>query len=216
YASDYLSLNVAINIKRHTQTPPNLFKLLVDTSIHWKACSFEGVRCKTEGDMWTIANYFSMHKFGEVDPIVASFSGGAVGVISAFIVVEILKQQEHKRCKYCLGTGYLACARCASTGAIVLIHPVTSANSGSQPSTPPKTERCSKVSGAGKNRPGVNILLHKPGYAAYEAISTPNQLEVRHFDLLHDKGKFSRIKGSSSMRIFQLVRANDKSLQLNS
>ncbi|GKC13553.1 hypothetical protein Tco_1010335, partial [Tanacetum coccineum] len=50
------------------------------------------------------ANYFSMHKFGEVDPIVASFSGGAVGVISAFIVVEILKQQEHKRCKYCLGT----------------------------------------------------------------------------------------------------------------
>ncbi|GJW03747.1 retrovirus-related pol polyprotein from transposon TNT 1-94 [Tanacetum coccineum] len=61
----------------------------------------------------------------------------------------------------------------------------------------------------------ANILLHKPGYAVYEAISTPNQLEVRHFDL-HDKGKFSRIKGSSSMCIFQLVRANDKSFQLNS
>lgn len=43
----------------------------------------------------------------QVDPIVASFSGGAVGVISALMVVEInnVKQQEHKRCKYCLGTG---------------------------------------------------------------------------------------------------------------
>lgn len=37
----------------------------------------------------------------------ASFSGGAVGVISALMVVEInnVKQQEQKRCKYCLGTG---------------------------------------------------------------------------------------------------------------
>lgn len=43
----------------------------------------------------------------QVDPIVASFSGGAVGVISALMVVEVnnVKQQEHKRCKYCLGTG---------------------------------------------------------------------------------------------------------------
>ena len=43
----------------------------------------------------------------QVDPIVASFSGGAVGVISALMVVEInnVKQQEHKRCKYCQGTG---------------------------------------------------------------------------------------------------------------
>lgn len=46
-------------------------------------------------------------KCSQVDPIVASFSGGAVGVISALMVVEInnVKQQEHKRCKYCLGTG---------------------------------------------------------------------------------------------------------------
>jgi hypothetical protein len=38
---------------------------------------------------------------------VASFSGGAVGVISALMVVEInnVKQQEHMRCIYCLGTG---------------------------------------------------------------------------------------------------------------
>lgn len=48
-----------------------------------------------------------MTNCSQVDPIVASFSGGAVGVISALMVVEVnnVKQQEHKRCKYCLGTG---------------------------------------------------------------------------------------------------------------
>ena len=36
----------------------------------------------------------------EVDPIVASFSGGAVGVISSLMVVEVnnVKLQEQKRC----------------------------------------------------------------------------------------------------------------------
>lgn len=97
----------------------------------------------------------SMHlpmQLSEVDPIVASFSGGAVGVISALMVVEInnVKQQEQKRCKYCLGTGYLACARCSSTGALVLIEPVAMVNGGDQPLSPPKTERCSNCSGAGK------------------------------------------------------------------
>ncbi|KAL7157108.1 hypothetical protein ABFS83_02G055600 [Erythranthe nasuta] len=77
----------------------------------------------------------SMHlsmQLSEVDPIVASFSGGAVGVISALMVVEInnVKQQENKRCKYCLGTGYLACARCTSTGSLVLIEPVSTLNGG--------------------------------------------------------------------------------------
>lgn len=49
----------------------------------------------------------SLGNCSQVDPIVASFSGGAVGVISALMVVEInnVKQQEQKRCKYCLGTG---------------------------------------------------------------------------------------------------------------
>lgn len=91
-------------------------------------------------------------QLSQVDPIVASFSGGAVGVISALMVVEInnVKQQEHKRCKYCLGTGYLACARCSSTGALVLIEPVLTASSGDQPLSVPKTERCSNCSGAGK------------------------------------------------------------------
>nr|XP_010919771.1 protein ORANGE, chloroplastic [Elaeis guineensis] len=91
-------------------------------------------------------------QLSQVDPIVASFSGGAVGVISALMVVEInnVKQQEHKRCKYCLGTGYLACARCSSTGAIVLIEPVATVNGGDQPLSPPRTERCSNCSGSGK------------------------------------------------------------------
>ncbi|KAE9465043.1 hypothetical protein C3L33_03032, partial [Rhododendron williamsianum] len=59
----------------------------------------------------------------------------AFGVISALMVVEInnVKQQERKRCKYCLGTGYLACARCSSTGALVLIEPVSTVNGGDQP-----------------------------------------------------------------------------------
>ncbi|KAG6418513.1 hypothetical protein SASPL_120717 [Salvia splendens] len=97
----------------------------------------------------------SMHlpmQLSEVDPIVASFSGGAVGVISALMVVEInnVKLQEHKRCKYCLGTGYLACARCSSTGSLVLIEPVSTYNGGDQPLSPPKTERCSNCLGAGK------------------------------------------------------------------
>ncbi|CAN6565184.1 unnamed protein product [Malus baccata var. baccata] len=89
---------------------------------------------------------------GQVDPIVASFSGGAVGVISALMVVEInnVKQQEHKRCKYCLGTGYLACARCSSTGTLVLTEPVSTVDGGNQPVSLPKTERCSNCSGAGK------------------------------------------------------------------
>ncbi|KAL8034869.1 hypothetical protein ABFX02_12G058900 [Erythranthe guttata] len=80
----------------------------------------------------------SMHlpmQLSEVDPIVASFSGGAVGVISALMVVEInnVKQQEHKSCKYCLRTGYLACARCTSTGSLVLIEPVSTLNEDSSP-----------------------------------------------------------------------------------
>ncbi|KAL3699806.1 hypothetical protein R1sor_017828 [Riccia sorocarpa] len=45
--------------------------------------------------------YWYFLRRSEVDPIVASFSGVAVGVISALMVVEInnVKQQEHKRCR---------------------------------------------------------------------------------------------------------------------
>ncbi|XP_019443206.1 PREDICTED: protein ORANGE, chloroplastic-like isoform X2 [Lupinus angustifolius] len=99
-----------------------------------------------------IRNMHLPMQLSQVDPIVASFSGGAVGVISALMVVEInnVKQQEQKRCKYCLGAGYLACARCSSTGAIVLIEPVSTLSGGNQPVSLPKTERCSNCSGSGK------------------------------------------------------------------
>ncbi|XP_010523305.1 PREDICTED: uncharacterized protein LOC104801670 isoform X2 [Tarenaya hassleriana] len=91
-------------------------------------------------------------QLSQVDPIVASFSGGAVGVISALMVVEVnnVKQQEHKRCKYCLGTGYLACARCSNTGSLVLIEPVSTVDGGDHPLSPPRTERCPNCSGSGK------------------------------------------------------------------
>ncbi|BBG98184.1 hypothetical protein Prudu_007518 [Prunus dulcis] len=90
-------------------------------------------------------------QLSQVDPIVASFSGGAVGVISALMIVEInnVKQQEQKRCKYCVGTGYLACARCSSTGTLVLTEPISTVD-GDQPLSLPKAERCSNCSGAGK------------------------------------------------------------------
>lgn len=97
----------------------------------------------------------SMHlpmQLSQVDPIVASFSGGAVGVISALMVVEInnVKQQEHKRCKYCLGTGYLACARCSNTGVLVLIEPPAGSNGVDKSPSSSKTERCPNCSGSGK------------------------------------------------------------------
>ncbi|KAL8159879.1 hypothetical protein V2J09_001416 [Rumex salicifolius] len=99
-----------------------------------------------------IQNMHLPMQLSDVDPIVASFSGGAVGVISALMVVEInnVKQQELKRCKYCLGTGYLACARCSNTGALVLIEPVSTVNGSDQPLSPPRTERCPNCAGAGK------------------------------------------------------------------
>ena len=47
-------------------------------------------------------------------------------------------------------SGYLACARCSSTGALVLIEPVSTVKGGDKPLSPPKTERCSNCSGSGK------------------------------------------------------------------
>ncbi|KAF3786062.1 hypothetical protein EJ110_NYTH25440 [Nymphaea thermarum] len=105
----------------------------------------------------------SMHlpfQLSQVDPIVASFSGGAVGVISALMVVEVnnVKQQEHKRCKYCLGTGYLACARCSNTGTIP-VEPIVMAEGSDQPLPLPKTQRCKNCLGAGKVMIAVFLIL---------------------------------------------------------
>lgn len=97
----------------------------------------------------------SMHlplQLSEVDPIVASFSGGAVGVISSLMVVEInnVKQQEHKRCRYCHGTGYLACARCSGSGSLIVAEPVASIGVDDRPLPAPTTQRCPNCSGAAK------------------------------------------------------------------
>ena len=42
-------------------------------------------------------------QLAHVDPIVASFCGGAVGVLSAFMVVEAnnARAQKKRRCQYC-------------------------------------------------------------------------------------------------------------------
>lgn len=37
-------------------------------------------------------------------------------------------------------------------------------------------------------RPGVNILFPRPGYPVYEARAAFSNLEVRHFNLLADRG----------------------------
>lgn len=87
-----------------------------------------------------IQNLHLPMQLSEVDPIVASFSGGAVGVITSLMVVELnnVKRQEKQRCRYCHGTGYLACARCAGSGAIVAMDGGAS------------SERCPNCAGAAK------------------------------------------------------------------
>ncbi|XP_057784769.1 protein ORANGE-LIKE, chloroplastic-like [Salvia miltiorrhiza] len=90
-------------------------------------------------------------QLSQVDPIVASFSGGAVGVISALMLLEInnVEQQEKKRCKYCHGTGYLSCARCSASGLCVSIEPIVT-NATDRPLNAPTTRRCQNCSGSGK------------------------------------------------------------------
>ncbi|PON82879.1 Heat shock protein DnaJ, cysteine-rich domain containing protein [Trema orientale] len=97
----------------------------------------------------------SMHlplQLSQVDPIVASFSGGAVGVISALMLIEAnnVEQQEKKRCKYCHGTGYLACARCSASGVCLRIDPISVSTISDRPLQVQATQRCLNCSGAGK------------------------------------------------------------------
>ncbi|XP_057975418.1 protein ORANGE-LIKE, chloroplastic [Malania oleifera] len=99
-----------------------------------------------------IHNMHLPSQLSQVDPIVASFSGGAVGVISALMLIEAnnVTQQEKKRCKYCHGTGYLACARCSASGICLSTEPVSVYGASDRPLHVPTTQRCPNCSGAGK------------------------------------------------------------------
>ncbi|CAN0879476.1 Protein ORANGE-LIKE, chloroplastic, partial [Linum grandiflorum] len=91
-------------------------------------------------------------QLSQVDPIVASFSGGAVGVISALMLIEAnnVEQQEKKRCRYCHGTGYLACARCGGGGVCLDVNPISISSTSDKPLRVPSTQRCPNCSSAGK------------------------------------------------------------------
>ncbi|KAL9227696.1 hypothetical protein vseg_003353 [Gypsophila vaccaria] len=91
-------------------------------------------------------------QLSQVDPIVASFSGGAVGVISALMLIEVnnVEQQEKKRCKYCHGSGYLSCARCSSSGVCLKTEPISISSDFNRPLRAPTPQRCPNCSGAGK------------------------------------------------------------------
>lgn len=96
----------------------------------------------------------SMHlptQMAEVDPIVASFCGGAVGVLTSLLVVEKnnLKMQARRRCIYCEGTGYLTCGNCLGTGAALGegVAAAAVAGNGAGPAAPCT---CSFCSGTGK------------------------------------------------------------------
>ena len=60
-------------------------------------------------------------QLADVDPIVASFTGGAVGVLSMLLLVEVnnVEKARKARCVYCSGTGYLPCAQCGARGRLV-------------------------------------------------------------------------------------------------
>lgn len=47
-------------------------------------------------------------QLAQVDPIVASFTGGGVGVLSALLIVEAnnIKKNKELRCSYCDGRGF--------------------------------------------------------------------------------------------------------------
>ncbi|KAJ8421276.1 hypothetical protein Cgig2_026807 [Carnegiea gigantea] len=98
------------------------------------------------------SSQFSHPNGVQVDPIVASFAGGAVGVISALMLIEVnnVEQQEKKRCKYCHGSGYLACARCSASGVCLKTEPISISGDFNHPLQAPTIQRCSNCSGTGK------------------------------------------------------------------
>ena len=57
-------------------------------------------------------------QLADVDPIVASFCGGAVGVLTCLLIVEKnnSRLQAKQKCIYCKGSGYLPCGACMGSG----------------------------------------------------------------------------------------------------
>lgn len=84
-------------------------------------------------------------QLADVDPIVASFCGGAVGVLTALLIVEANNAAVNaaNRCVYCAGTGYVTCGACAGAG-VPLGSPVTASMTGDDGC------RCATCSGTGK------------------------------------------------------------------
>jgi len=80
-------------------------------------------------------------QLAEVDPVVASFCGGAVGVLTALFIVEANNIRSHakERCFYCQGSGYLSCGQCNGTGILV-----------SNDSRSKEGPRCQNCTGTGK------------------------------------------------------------------
>lgn len=69
--------------------------------------------------------------------------------------------------------GYLACARCSNTGALVLIEPVSTINRTDKPLPPPKTERCPNCSGSGK----VSVWFKFIGSKLFTLCTYKNKLD---------------------------------------
>ena len=98
-----------------------------------------------------------------VDPIVASFCGGAVGVLTTLLIVEENNAAlvASNRCVYCGGTGYVACGACAGAGVLpaeeAAMEPAlasssssSSSSSGSSPLFSSSSPTCAACSGTGK------------------------------------------------------------------
>lgn len=92
-----------------------------------------------------------------VDPIVASFCGGAVGVLTTLLIVEENNAAlvASNRCVYCGGTGYVACGACAGAGVLPeeALEPALASSSSSSSSSSSAAAGSSPSSGGFSNSP---------------------------------------------------------------
>jgi len=93
-------------------------------------------------------------QLADVDPIVASFCGGAVGVLTALLIVEVNNAAVNtaNRCAYCAGTGYVTCGACGGAGVPVVFAAAGGGVATSVPSSSSSSpgEPCATCSGTGK------------------------------------------------------------------